>query len=452
MINCKRVDFLIYYETVQREYEDNCLLKAELERRGYSVMICNTLRVDFWKSFFVRPEVIIVPGFYGGRCIQRVLKMKKRIDAKIVNLQYEQIVSLSEEGNNTQMPLGDEKNAYHVCWGEQSYKSCLKNGVSSEHLLRMGAMQFDLLRKEFSDYFLSRENICMQYNIHPERKIILFISDFAFITYGQGAYDMLFSDLGEEARDVIEYEKKSYDYIIGFIMRYIKSHPEVEFIYRPHPSELNNEQLEAIAEDFPNFHIIVDLNIKQWIKISDKINTWNSTAISEVYFAKKPCLVVDIPKEELTPAANNYRIRIIDDGKKATTYDEFEEWNDTEHEFNDNDFPINHYYFDSYYGYTEMNTPVYKKICDKLETIFMGSEYLQPFRKDSTLKERIKQLRQFRYTLRGNIRLVIFPIINYFFSSKCRIDKYLAQHNPKALLAVYSKIKVLVENNNRQEE
>lgn len=46
------MDFLIYYETVQREYENACLIKAELERRGYTCFICNTIRVIIGRVFF----------------------------------------------------------------------------------------------------------------------------------------------------------------------------------------------------------------------------------------------------------------------------------------------------------------------------------------------------------------------------------------------------------------
>lgn len=444
----KRVDFIIYYETVQREYENACLIKAELERRGYSVMICNTIRVDYWKSFFIKPKVIIVHGFYGGHCIPFVTKIRKKINAKVLNLQYEQIVSLSDDENSTQMPSNDERKAYHVCWGPKNYMSCLKNGVDSAHLLRLGAIQFDLQRKEFSDYYISREELCEQYGLHSERKIILFISDFAFLTYGrQSAYNMLRQELGEDAYDVIDYEKKSYDYIMGFIQRYIKSHPEVEYVYRPHPSELKNEQLDIIKDSNPNFHIISELNVKQWIKICDQINTWNSTAISEVYFEKKPCLVIDIPQEELTPPAVNYRIRIIDDSKKITTYNDFEEWNDSINCFSEDEFPINRKTFNEYYGYTDFKRPVYIKLCDELEKIYENNDYMQLYNNNVPLNERLHQLKYFKATLRGNIRFIVFPIINHFFKSKCKIDKYLAQHDPKVLSKVYKKVQEQVCKN-----
>ena len=38
----KNVDFLFIYEVKAREFENICLLKYELERRGYTVEILNT--------------------------------------------------------------------------------------------------------------------------------------------------------------------------------------------------------------------------------------------------------------------------------------------------------------------------------------------------------------------------------------------------------------------------
>ena len=262
------------------------------------------------------------------------------------------------------------------------------------------------------------------------------------MTYGnQTAYNMIKDVLGEGAYDVIDYEKKSFDYIIDMIERYVKTHPEIEYVYRPHPSELANKQLDFIIEKYSNFHVISDLNIKQWIKVADQVNTWNSTAISEVFYGKKPCLVVDIPREQLTLPAKNYRIRIINESKIVSTYKAFEEWNDKNQIFIEEEFPIDKEIFDDYYGYTDREIPVYKKLCDELEKIVNENKYIQLFRCDSSLRERTNELRKFWVTLRGNIRFFTFPIINSFLPSKCIIDKYLAQHEPKRLREIYNGIK-----------
>ena len=59
------LDFLILYEHVVREYESLLLLKAELERRGYSVEIRQLLDRKKLKYFTYRkPRVLVASNLY----------------------------------------------------------------------------------------------------------------------------------------------------------------------------------------------------------------------------------------------------------------------------------------------------------------------------------------------------------------------------------------------------
>lgn len=68
---------------------------------------------------------------------------------------------------------------------------------------------------------------------------------------------------------------------------YLGVHPEVELVYRRHPSEWNSPALEELAKKRPNFHVIFADSVKQWIVAADSISIWMSTAIAEVYMAGK---------------------------------------------------------------------------------------------------------------------------------------------------------------------
>ena len=52
---------------------------------------------------------------------------------------------------------------------------------------------------------------------------------------------------------------------------YLGQHPEVELVYRRHPSEWNSPALEALAKKRPNFHVIFADSVKQWIVAADSI-------------------------------------------------------------------------------------------------------------------------------------------------------------------------------------
>ena len=59
------LDFLILYEHVVREYESLLLLKAELERRGYSVAIQQLLdRKKLKYRLWDKPEVLVSSCMY----------------------------------------------------------------------------------------------------------------------------------------------------------------------------------------------------------------------------------------------------------------------------------------------------------------------------------------------------------------------------------------------------
>ena len=73
---------------------------------------------------------------------------------------------------------------------------------------------------------------------------------------------------------------------------YLGQHPEVELVYRRHPSEWNSPALEELAKKRPNFHVIFADSVKQWIVAADSISIWMSTAIAEVYMVGKSCHIL----------------------------------------------------------------------------------------------------------------------------------------------------------------
>ena len=57
--------------------------------------------------------------------------------------------------------------------------------------------------------------------------------------------------------------------------RYLGEHPEVELVYRRHPSEWNSPALDQLAKKRPNFHVIFADSVKQWIVAADSISIWD---------------------------------------------------------------------------------------------------------------------------------------------------------------------------------
>ncbi len=88
-----------------------------------------------------------------------------------------------------------------------------------------------------------------------------------------------------------EISQKSQNEIVDWFLKYLNENPNKAIIYRPHPTEFLNNKLVELSEKIDNFYFISEGSIKPWIKKCDKIYTWFSTAVGEVYAANKPCYI-----------------------------------------------------------------------------------------------------------------------------------------------------------------
>lgn len=431
------MDFLIYYETVQREYENACLLKAELERRGYSVKLCATAFTDHWKRFFYTSKVSIVHGFYGDNP-QRITKFKKTVTAKVINLQYEQFLEMDEKGLPSVRPEGDCKKAYHICWGKAGADNLRKCGVEEDHILECGPIQFDLVREDFSGYFYSKEELGKQFGLDSEKKWVMFISDFANTSFDG---EIIRTSGDYIINEWVEYESKASRLLMRYIQKFIAVHPEIIYIYRPHPSEGIKKELYELEEKYTNFKCIRNYSIKQWIYVVDKLNTWNSTAIAEAYIGRKNCVVIDIAENEMIEEYWNWKIDIIDPSKTIHTYEEFEFENLNNYEFDLKHFPIDLNQFKLYYGTAWEKEPIYLQLCDLFEKIYKDDNCLEKFTNHKY--EEIKKLIMFsfKWSLREKILLYIFPIVNRIFPTKCKPDERHILYDHKRLKEIQNRIK-----------
>ena len=102
--------------------------------------------------------------------------------------------------------------------------------------------------------------------------------------------------------------------------KFLKAHPEKEFIYRPHPVEFNvldeDSTISILDEKYPNFHYINKYAIQEWIRPCDYLNTVISTSIIDVYLLEKQCNI--LRPVELNPDFDN---PLLVGAKTICTYD-----------------------------------------------------------------------------------------------------------------------------------
>lgn len=362
------MDIVIFYEFEERELLNACLLKSEMEKRGYDVEISKVYESRF--PFIEKPELIITPFLYHDNDVKTFTSYFFQKVEKILNLQYEQVISKKWLDIGFHCPKGMAQKAVHICWSKSIKKRLKKAGLEDRNLFVTGDLKTDFGRPLFKNFFKSKKELAKEFNIKPNNKWVLFISSFTL----PNATDNVIKDLSNKiSGDGYEYKKlmvESKKQIMKWVKKFIDKYENVEFIYRPHPNEARFEdpELLELANEKPNFYYISDYSVQQWIVNSDFINTWISTSIIDAYFLGKQCNILRPVKID-----ENYDSQLLIEAEHTSTYAEFEKFN----LLNNTKFPIAKEIIKKYYNISEK--PSYELICDLIELMIRDSSYEQDF-------------------------------------------------------------------------
>jgi surface carbohydrate biosynthesis protein len=441
-------DFLINYEHKSREIEAVCLIKNELEKRGYSVELTCTYdedRISF--NTHKKAKVVLASALYNDACLFEFVYRVAGYCRKVVNLQWEQALTNQDESDPFfyQNPKGYAREALHLCWGAEPQNRLLRAKVSSDRAIVVGPVQMDLLRPEFSEYYYSKEDIARYFDLDASKDWVLFISSFTFVNITAEELDSEVKCVGAWLYEFQRLSVLSKCEIIRWIEMAIKENPNKIFIYRPHPSENGDQTLVEMEAIYKNFRVIKDHSVKQWIKCCDKILTWYSTAAAEVYFSSKSLTIlrpVEIPYElDVSIFRNAHTISDIDDFLRDI------------HNSNAS-FPLNKALILDYFQVCN-DVPSYVRICNVLEQVHNTSDYdmrrHRPLLKSYIYFQRIRHRVFFickeiisRYDyhkLFFNNRFLITKITNHIsVMSRLRSSREKNQASEIELLDIFSKI------------
>ena len=354
------LDFLILYEHPVREYESDLLLKLELERRGYTAEIRQLLdrkrlRYFTWK----KPRVLVGSCMYDNAAINsHVYNNIGRCD-RVVNLHWEQMLSDTQEEGDWFNFKGNAKKCVQTCWGEKTAQRLRAHGVAERNSPVTGAVMMDFLRPEFAGYFAGKEALCQKYGLDPAKALHLYISSFGYASMTDEEVRELSEMAGTDFAGFAAVNRDSMDETLRWFDQYLAAHPEVELVYRRHPSEWNSHKLEALARRRPNFHVLFEGSVKEWIVAADSISIWMSTAIAEVYMAGKSCHIL-----RPTPIPHEYDPVIYAGARYVTHYEDFCAAMDGP----DQGFPIDRAVIEGYFSAGEK--PAYLRMADLLEEVW----------------------------------------------------------------------------------
>lgn len=363
------LDFLILYEHVVREYESLLLLKLELERRGYSVEIHQLL--DRKKLKYVtwnRPKVLVSSCMYDDEAINSHVYNNVGKCRKVVNLHWEQMLSDTQEEGAWFNFSGNAKRCVQTCWGSLTQKRLMAHGMEQKNCPVTGAVMMDFLRPEFNGYFKTKQQLCQEFGLDPNKKLLLYISSFGYASMSEQEVKELSEMAGEDFTGFAHTNKVSMEQTLAWFDRYLAEHPDEQLVYRRHPSEWKCAELEQLAKRRPNFHIIFADSVKQWITAADNIFIWMSTAIAEVYFAQKSCHIL-----RPVPIEHQFDPVIYKNAHYVTDYDQFKQAAQQDNP----PFPIEKEIIEGYFDNTD--TPAYLRMADLLEEVYKNPPRDDPF-------------------------------------------------------------------------
>lgn len=399
------LDFLILYEHVVREYESLLLLKLELERRGYSVEIRQLLDRKKLRYFtYKKPRVLVSSNMYDNEGLNSHVYNNVGRCQRVVNLHWEQMLSDTQEEEAWFNFAGNAKKCVQTCWGELTRQRLIAHGVPEQNAVVTGAVMMDFVRPEFEGYFRTKAELCNAFGLAPEKRLMLYISSFGYASMDDAEVAELSKMAGTDFGEFARVNRSSMKTTLDWFDRYLGEHPEVELVYRRHPSEWNSPALAALAAKRPNFHVIFEDSVKQWIVAADDIFIWMSTAIAEVYFAKKNCQIL-----RPEPIPHEFDPVIYAGGRYVTDYEGFV----AAAQQTEAAFPVDAARIEGYFD--NGTAPAYLRMCDLLEEIYRSEPRDTPF--DAEFQPRFNLLKFFAL---GGVHLLyalkLEPKKVFFFS------------------------------------
>lgn len=366
------LDFLILYEHTVREYESDLLLKLELERRGYTVEIRQLLDRKQLRLFaWDKPCVLVSSCMYDDEALNsHVYNNIGRCD-KIVNLQWEQMLSDTQEQGAWFNMNGNAKKCIQTCWGLRTAQRLRAHGMSEADTPVTGAVMMDFLRPEFKGYFKEKAALCREFGLDPAKQLHLYISSFGYASMSDAEVAELSRMAGTDFTGFAATNRISMQQTLDWFDRYLGAHPEVELVYRRHPSEWNSPALDALAQKRPNFHVIFADSVKQWIVAADSISIWMSTAIAEVYMAGKSCHIL-----RPVPIEHEYDPVIYQNAQYVTDYEGF----CAAMAQPNAPFPIAREVIEGYFDPSPL--PAYRRMADLLEDVYRNPPRSHPMDAD----------------------------------------------------------------------
>lgn len=364
----RQLDFLFVYEHKVRELENLCLIKYELDRRGYKTEIryIEDAENELAVKPFIYTKVLLVMACYDNHALAWQIKNYVKFD-KVIDMQWENIVYPKDEEREGAFKNYKEigKVVPHVSWGQQNVKRLLEAAHLDKKMVKLtGHVGMDFLREPLCRYYLSREELFQKYDLPIGSKAIFFASPYYGDSLSQEYIDDMCARFGENWTDYYKFMCDSQHIVLKWFEKICAENPDILVIFRPHPGH-PSLMAQKIAERCSNFRIIAGESVKQWIVTCDKVYTGNSSVIVEAFFARKMCQLL-FP----LPVTEGFELKLISGSRMLTDYEQLRQSILAKAE----EFPTPQSNIEEIY-LIDWNTPSYIKFADMAEEVLKDDSY-----------------------------------------------------------------------------
>lgn len=443
----KQLDFLFIYEHKVRELENLCLMKYELDRRGYKteIIYINDAENALSPKILYKTKVLCTMACYHNKTLRWHVKDFIEFE-KIIDLQWENIVYPKDEHRVGAYKnyRGIGKDVVRVSWGKQNETRLLETAQMDPAKVKViGHVGMDFLRYPLSRYYISRKELFDKYGIEQGKKVILFASPYYGDNLSQQYIDDMCNRFGDNWVDYYHFMCESQKIVLKWFEQLCTENKDTIIIFRPHPGH-PSLMADAMAEKYENFKVIGSESVKQWIVSCDKVFTGNSSVVVEAFFAKKDCQLL-FPLE----TTDGFELKLIEDSTKIRTYSEFEKAVGE----NNNPFPTPRESIEEIY-LVDWKEPSYIKFANMAEEVLNSNYYclskkqLTDFKEYSIWTRIIKKICKVDFVYNVYLKLLNSEKIHSRFienQRKIRAEVYAAQKADSHELTSEQEIQKIIE-------
>ena len=289
----KRIDFIIYYEHIAREWKSVNRLKEELNKLGLKGVVLPMHFNKYLGLVTYRPKIIIVPYLYSVNNDQHLMYESIYGDISILNLHSEQLHD--ETTKSFQMPHDDyAAKAHHIAWGTVFSAALIEAGVEKDIIYVTGSIRND-------DSYCEALSHKKQDDLDFEERILIptaFSKTFVSKDYINKLVNLAAIDK-ELYLEKLKYTTKVRDKFFKDIYKCSLLNPKKLFSFRPHPYVELNDYIQVFLDinnlqKLPiNIKVQRQGSIQDEILTSDKVITWYSSTALDAYLLKKNVVVYD---------------------------------------------------------------------------------------------------------------------------------------------------------------